>query len=184
MRLLNFILLATFSISMGWVSANAPEQPRVMQYSRLWTNSPFTIKPAQEAVAAASPLERDWMLGSIRPSGNGYSVTLINTKDRKNRVRFIPGFSSGDFKLLEVKQDPNSSKQSKVLISKGSQKGWITYDEKLIKVRVAAASKKPTKKKSSSRTIAKPTSHRSSPPVPGRSGSKKTAPRVRHVPRK
>ncbi len=124
------------------------------------------------------------MLGSIRPCKDGYAVTLINKKDRKDRIRFLPGFSSGDFKLLEVKQDPNSYKQSKVLVSKGGQKGWISYDEKLIKVRVAAGSKK-TVKKLSRRTIAKPGSHRSSPPVPGRSGSsKKTAPRVRHVPRK
>ena len=122
------------------------------------------------------------MLGSIRPSGNGYSVTLINKKDRKDRIRFIPGFSSGDFKLLEVKQDPNSAKQSKVLVSRGGQKGWITYDEKLIKVRVAGGSKKP-KKKSTRKTISRPSSHRGSPPIPGRT-SKKTSPRVRHVPRK
>jgi len=182
MRLLNFIVLTTFLTSMGCLSAKVPEQPRAMQYSRLWTASPFTIKPTSAAVAATSPLERDWMLGSIRPGKDGYSVTLINKKDRKDRIRFLPGFSSGEFKLLEVKQDPNNYKQSKVLVGKGSQKGWITYDEKLIKIRVAAGAKKPVKK-SSSRTIAKP----SSPPVPRRGGSsksKKTAPRVRHVPRK
>ena len=183
MRLLNSIFLATFLTSMACLSAKVPEQPRVMQCSRLWTASPFTIKPTSAAVAATSPLERDWMLGSIRPGKDGYAVTLINKKDRKDRIRFLPGFSSGEFKLLEVKQDPSNYKQSKVLVSKGSQKGWITYDEKLIKVRVAAGSKKPAKK-TSGRTIAKPNSHRSSPPVPGRSSGKKTAPRVRHVPRK
>ena len=157
----------------GIVSAKPPVKPSYAQFSGLERNSPFTIKPAKIVAPPVSHLERDWMLGSIRPSGNGWSVTLINKKDRKDRIRLIPGFSAGDFQLLEVKQDPRSQENSKVYISKGSQKAWISYDEKLIKVRPSVASKAPTKKTSSSS---------SRPPIPGRSTSKSSS-RVRHVPK-
>jgi hypothetical protein len=149
-----------------------------MQYSRLWTNSPFTIKPTAATPSVATPLERDWSLGSIRPSGNGYSVTLINKKNRKERIRFIPGFSTGEFKLLEVKQNTQSAELSKVLVSKGGQKGWITYDEKVIKLRVSGASKPKSKgKKSTKHSTGRPVT----PPIPGKG---RVQPRVRHVPRK
>ena len=170
------MLIVTLS-SMTWGTATPPRQPNLGQFTRLWTNSPFTIKPTVEAPVIASPLERDWTLASISPSENGYSVTLMNKKNRKDRIRFIPGYSSGDFKLHEVKPDLNSPKFSKVLISKsGGTKAWIGYDEKLIKVRQSTASKAHPKKTTSA------TSKRSVPPIPGKSTSKPT-PRVRHVPR-
>jgi len=126
------MFVIALSAMTAWVSAKPPESPRLMQYSRLWTSSPFTIKPTAATPSVVSPLERDWSLGSIRPSKNGYSVTLINKKNRKERIRFIPGYASGEFKLLEVKQNVQSPKQSKVLVSKGSQKGWVTYDAKIV----------------------------------------------------
>lgn len=176
MRIFTLILIITLS-SMIWGAATPPRQPSLGQFTRLWTNSPFTIKPTVEAPVIASPLERDWTLASISPSKNGYSVTLMNKKNRKERIRFIPGFSSGNFKLHEVKPDANSPKNSKVLISKsGGTKAWIGYDEKLIKVRQSKASKATSKKKTSSN------SKRNTPPIPGKSSSKAT-PRVRHVPR-
>jgi hypothetical protein len=176
MRLFTFILIVTLSLA-TWGAATPPRQPSLGQFTRLWTNSPFTIKPTVEAAVIASPLERDWTLASISPSEKGYSVTLMNKKNRKERIRFIPGFSSGDFKLHEVKQDNSSAKQSKVLVSKsGGEKAWIGYDAKLVKVRQSAASKAAPKKTSSSK------SKRSSPPIPGKRPSKPT-PRIRHVPR-
>jgi len=180
MRFFPLIFLVTFMVSSTWVFAKPPQQPRLMQFSRLWTNSPFTIKPTAATPTVASPLERDWSLGSIRPSGNGYSVTLINKKNRKERIRFVPGFSSGDFKLLEVKQNTQSSDQSKVLVSKGGQKAWITYDEKVIKLRVAKGSK--SSRKSPSKKSSKHSKSRS--PIPSIPGKSKSIPRIRHVPRK
>ena len=173
-------LLALASIA----SAKPPQKPNMGQFTELITQSPFTIKPTAPPETVDSPLERDWMLGSIRPSGRQtgsiterYLVTLINKKNRKERIRFIPGFSSGDYQLLDVEQDIQSNENSRVSIGKGDQTAWITYDEKLIKVRVAA--KAPTKKTSS-------TKRRTSPPIPGRTatkGTRKATPRVRHVPR-
>lgn len=157
-------------------AAKPPEKPNIAQFSGLIIRSPFTIKATPDVAKADSPLERDWMLGSIRPSGSGYSVTLIHKKNRKERIRFIPGFSSGEYELLKVKQDSQSSENSQVLIRKGSQEAWITYDETLIKVRPSGAAKAPAKKVSS-------TAKRGSPPIPGRTAPKKATPRVRHVPR-
>jgi len=134
-------------------------------------------KPTVEAGVIASPLELGWALASISPSENGYSVTLMNKKNRRERIRFIPGFSTGDYKLHEVKQNNSSSKDSKVLVSKsGGAKAWIGYDEKLIKIRQSGASKAGLKKASSSK------SKRNSPPIPGTKRTKPT-PRIRHVPR-
>lgn len=176
MRLFTLILLSSLS-AMTWGAATPPKKPSLGQFSRLWTNSPFTIKPTKVSPVMASPLERDWTLASISPSDKGYSVTLMNKKNRKERIRFVPGFASGEFKLHEVKQDNRSSKYSKVLVSKsGGAKAWIGYDEKLVKVRQSAASRVVQKKTSSSNP------QRRSPPIPGKSSSKPT-PRVRHVPR-
>lgn len=171
--------LLIFWAATAWVSAKPPEKPRLMQYSRLWTSSPFTIKPTRSAPSVASPLELEWSLGSIRPSANGYSVTLINKKNRKERVRFIPGFSAGEFKLLEVKQNVQSPKLSKVLVSKGRQKGWIIYDEKVVALRVTSSPKKSHLKKVYSKSRSKNHSP-TSPPIPGKRSSTS---RVRHVPR-
>ncbi len=160
--------LALVIVFAGESLAAPPKKPKVMVYSRLWTNSPFTIKPEVKRQVAASPLERDWMLGGIRPDGEGYAVTLINKKDRKNRVRFLPGFSTQEFQLLEVKQDPENRKNSRVKIKKGAQEAWISYDQKLVQV-VAA---KPSTK-SSAKTSEKP-------PTPSKTSNSKA--RSRYVP--
>ena len=177
MQIFPLICLATLAVTTGWVSASPPKQPRSQHYARLWTASPFTIKPTAVAPASVSPLERDWSLGSIVPLQNGYAVTLINKKDRKDRIRFIPGFSTGEFKLIEVKQNTASRKESRVLVSKGSQKGWISYDEKVVSLRVSGAAKTSTKK-----PTAKTKSSRGGPPVPGKKPTKSSH-RTRHVPR-
>ncbi len=169
------VLLATVCLA-HVASAKPPEKPNIAQFSGLIIRSPFTIKPTPDVVKADSPLERDWMLGSIRPSGSGYSVTLIHKKNRKERIRFIPGFSSGEYQLLEVKQDSQSNENSQVLIRKGGQEAWITYDETLIKVRPSGAARTPAKKVPAA-------TGRGTPPIPGSTATKKAAPRVRHVPR-
>ncbi|MBK1832224.1 hypothetical protein JIN77_15910 [Verrucomicrobiaceae bacterium R5-34] len=174
-------LIAIVLVTVTSVSADPPKKPSLMRYSKLWTNSPFTIKPTIEATKTESPLERDWMLGSIRPGSNGYSVTLINKKDRKNRVRLIPGFKNADWKIEKVEQDVANNENSRVQIRKGSQTAWITYDQNLIKVRPATVAKT-----SKSKTSTAGKSGTAQPPVPGRSSSNSSSnnkPRVRSVPR-
>jgi len=169
------LLLVPLIVSLcltGTASAKPPQKPSYSQFMPLIKYSPFTIKPTRPGSTQESPLEKDWTLASISPSVNGYSVTLMNKKNRKDRIRFLPGFSAGEFQLLDVKQDSRSSKNSKVRIRKGSQTAWITYDEKLIKARSSVASKKPVSNSKTSK-------RRSGPPIPGKPGVS----RVRRVPK-
>jgi len=170
------------------VLADPPQEPKPAQYSKLWVNSPFTIKPEIKPTPKESPLERDWMLGSIRPSGEEYAVTLINKKDRKDRVRFLPGFPTKEYKLLKVQQDSGDPKKSRVQIQKGSQTAWISYDLELAKVRTAAV-KKPTQQQNKARST---NSNATRPPIPGRatnanqgsSNQGNSSSRTRSVPRR
>ena len=171
-----------FMIALAMPATAAP--PRKLSpavFSKLINASPFTIKPTPPPPAARdTPLERDWMLGSISPYQDGYSVTLINKKDRKDRVRFVPGFTTKDFELLEVKQDASNSSNSRVRVRKGGVTAWLTYDKELIKVRPAA----PTKRSSNSarRNV------RNVPPVPRAASSTRSntgrTPRQRSIPKR
>ncbi len=164
------------------VDAAPPKKPKLVQFSRLWVSSPFTIKPTVQGQVPVSPLERDWSLGGISPFGSGYSVTIINKKNRKERIRFIPGYETRGFKLLEVKQNPQSYKLSKVLIMKGGQKGWIGYDEKVVKLKTSGTSKQ-TKHQSLRNTHS---TTRVTPPIPGMPSTntrKNPRRRTRYVPR-
>ena len=130
-----FIIVGLVAASV--VHAVPPRKPAASQFNILVSQSPFTIRATSGATRSLSPLEKEWMLGSIRPNtgGTGWSVTLINKKDRKNRLRFVPGFSPEGYELLEVKQDTRNPSASEVKVSDGSQTAWISYDENLIKVR-------------------------------------------------
>jgi len=176
--------LVVIAVATGPVFADPPKKPRSSQYTRLWTSSPFTIKPEAAVAAKESPLERDWMIGSIR----GYSVTLINKKDRKNRLRFLSGYPVEGYELLDVEQDTKKSKNSRVRIKKGSQTAWISYDENLIKVRSSGVVKKPAPQRTA-KTNTSSQKRRVVPPVPSNSQSTQgrknvPRPRVRSVPRK
>ncbi len=139
--------------------AAPPRKPSVSQFNILVSRSPFTIRPTSTGSQALSPLEKDWMLGSIRPNvgSEGWSVTLIHKKDRKKRVRFLPGFPAGGFELLEVEQNTSDPVASQVKVRQGSQTAWIGYDENLIRLRSAAPSQtKSIKQPAKSRQIVKP----------------------------
>lgn len=186
MRIHYFVTLLLPFVLVQAVLADPPRKPNYQQFAKLANQSPFTIKPDPKAPEPSmTPLERDWMLGSIRSVGGGYSVTLINKKDRKERIRFAPGFKSGDFKLLEVKQDTNKSLNSRVYVRRGSQTAWLTYDEKLIKIKPSATARKaPSRTNVSGRNgTARPSANR--PPVPGgRSANTSRTGRQRTVPRR
>ncbi len=141
---LSILCLMTVLMGLMFVDvsfATPPRKPSASQFSVLVSRSPFTIRASSSVSRVTSPLEKDWMLGSIRPNtdGKGWAVTLINKKDRKNRVRFLPGFSADGFELLEVDQNMADPKASKVRVRQGSQTAWISYDENLIKVRSSAS---------------------------------------------
>jgi hypothetical protein len=149
--------------------AMPPRKPSASQFGILVSRSPFTIRATSDGSQVLSPLEKEWMLGSIRPNadGKGWSVTLINKKDRKQRVRFLPGFSADGFQLLEVSQDTSNPEASKVQVRQGTQTAWISYDEDLIKVR--------------SKTAQRPTTGRIAKPLSETKGVVRPAPVQRTV---
>lgn len=148
---------------MGSSSAEPPRKPDFSQFRTLVQRSPFTIRPASRAFAPTSSLEQEWMLGSIRPDGDSWRVTLINKKDREQRIRLIPGFPTEGFELLNVKQDLTEPMESEVEIRKGGQTGRIRYDQKLIQVKSSSGKKpSPMKPVSLDKRIAVPTSAQNS----------------------
>lgn len=122
--------------------AQLPVKRSMIEMKPLWENSPFTTKPEVEAVDQKNELE-DWSLAGVssNPQG-GYTVTIVNKKDRGDRRRI---HSSGNyqeeevkgFKIMEVSQEGLNYKETKVKLSVSGQEGWVGYDEKILAVKPA-----------------------------------------------
>lgn len=124
-------------LCMGSALSEPPEKHNLSRYRALWSNSPFTKKPDPVSVDKDSPL-KDWVLGGIAGnSTSGYSITLINKKNRNQRARlnsnkaFAENLSEG-FSIVEVVQGGLDYKKSKVKIASGKETAWVTYDEQVL----------------------------------------------------
>lgn len=136
---------------LGHAIASAPKKPPVFQYGRLWTNSPFTVKPDVQtaAVVEANPFE-DWCLGGISDINGAYLLVMLNKKKQGEKLLVEPGVPS-EYQVLEVRRDPIDWKKTEVVVKHGSQTGTVTYDEKVL---------------TASRKVA-PQQNQQRPPVPG-----------------
>ncbi len=178
-----FILSLTL---LSFASAQAPKKVNMMELKSLWDRSPFTTKPV--AAQERNALE-DWALAGVTASPDGgYTISIINKKDRNDRKRI---HSSGtyaesgtaSFKVIQVTQpDPFDYKQTRVKLSMGSKVGWVEYEDKLLQIKpTAAPAARPATNRSPAalKSLATP---KNAPPT-----SSKTAiqrPRVRRVPPK
>jgi len=156
---------------------NPPRKRSMNELSSLWINSPFTTKPA---AALAQNSLNEWSLAGI--SGNpktGYTVTLLNKKDRNDRKRIHTSGLNNEkgtsgFKVLEVSQASGSNyKTSKVKVSIGSDIGWVEYDQAVLS---APKVKAPPALSNRRTTTARPTTTNtrtssSSSQLPGRTPS-------------
>jgi len=131
MKVALFIILSLLPLL-----GNPPRKRSMNELSSLWINSPFTTKPA---AALAQNSLNEWTLAGISGNPNtGYTVTLLNKKDRNNRKRIhTSGLnnekSTSGFKVLEVNQASGSNyKTSKVKVSIGSDIGWVEYDQAIL----------------------------------------------------
>lgn len=121
--------------------AELPVKRSMIEMKSLWENSPFTTR-VEEEVIEKNELE-DWSLAGVssNPQG-GYTVTIVNKKDRGDRKRI---HSSGSyqkaevegFKILEVSQEGLNYKETKVKLSVSGKDGWVGYDEKILAVKPA-----------------------------------------------
>lgn len=119
----------------GTLCADVPrKQPRT-KYAKLWNDSPFTSKPVSDSVEEDNPFD-DFVLGGVSPIAGGYRVTLLDKKKSDART-YIESDKPSDFKILEVSRKKGDPLGTTVRLSRGSQTGVVSFDEKLLVLKAA-----------------------------------------------
>lgn len=168
-------LIAVLFVLSGAVEAvlgdEVPRKAPVGRYQKLWAQSPFTEKPPPPELEEQPSELDDYTLAGVSPLEGGYSVVLINKKERNKRVHLLPGMANKEgFQVIGVRQDPISSKNTTVEIKTAAGKvGRVGYEEKYLALKApnTAPAAKPA---------GKPTGK--SPPTPSRSGSNRGAQQI------
>ena len=166
MKLLSFLFFAVTAASVQAV--DPPETYIPSRYYDLWRSSPFTAPPPEEEKEDVKNDLEDWVLMGVRKYNNSQIVTVVNSKDRAQRIE-IPSKDANDlgFAILEVKM-ARSFLNTEVHLQKGPHRGWVQYDPKFLVVKRAAGPQKKTNSKTaSSKTPPRPGTTGSKPPVPG-----------------
>ncbi|MBK1833900.1 hypothetical protein [Roseibacillus ishigakijimensis] len=180
MKFTSLILLA----SVLSVSAQAPRKDPLNKYRQLWDNSLVTEKPVVDPGPVEAPPNEldDYVLAGWTQTGNGYLVSLINTKDPKERQTIAPGMpNEKNFQVLDVKRDPTNYKSTQILITMGPHKRWIGYEDKFLTLQQPPAA------------TPQPAQQQAQPPIPtnnnnarsnnnNNSQENRRQPRVRRVP--
>jgi hypothetical protein len=201
--MLNFTLktpaltgLACAALSVCAFGDDVPRKQPVGRYATLWTNSPICEPPPPPPpVEVISELD-DFTLAGVSPVNGGYSVILINKKERDKRVHLLPGMANSEgFTVKSVRQDPVSSKNTTVEVATANGKaGWVGYEEKYLALKPGAAAANPAAKPAATPggrppNPATPAANPASPQIPGLTNGRQSsrsstgsAPRVRRVP--
>lgn len=166
MKLLSFLLCAVTAVTLQ--ADEPPETYIPSRYYDLWKNSPFTDPPPVEEKEEVKNDLEDWVLMGVRKYKDSQIVTVVNSKDRAQRVE-IPSSDANElgFAILEVKM-ARSFLNTEVRLQKGPHRGWVQYDPKFLVVKRAVGPSKSSK--TSSKQPPRPGSPtQSKPPVPGKS---------------
>lgn len=142
MKLLSFLFCA---VTAATLHADEPPETYIpSRYYDLWRNSPFTDPPPVEEKEEVKNDLEDWVLMGVRKYKDSQIVTVVNSKDRAQRVE-IPGSDANElgFAILEVKM-ARSFLNTEVHLQKGPHRGWVQYDPKFLVVKRAAGPSKPT----------------------------------------
>ncbi|MDG1671971.1 MAG: hypothetical protein P8H96_13970 [Akkermansiaceae bacterium] len=176
MKLLSILFCA---VTAATLQADEPPETYIpSRYYDLWRSSPFTDPPPVEEKEEVKNDLEDWVLMGVRKYKDSQIVTVVNSKDRSQRVE-IPGSDANElgFAILEVKM-ARSFLNTEVHLQKGPHRGWVQYDPKFLVVKRAAGPSKSSKSsKTSSKQPPRPGStSQSKPPIPGgsRTPSKST----------
>jgi len=179
--------LAFFCVAGNAMSDALPKKQPRGRYATLWTKSPITVKPI--VIPDDDPPSKvdDYTLAGVSPIAGGWSVILINKKERGKRLHVLPGMKNEQgFTVASVRQDPISSKNTTVVISTpDGKKGTVAYEEKYLALKAAPAAKKPTnpRKPITTRRVPTPSAipglNQTKKPTTSRGGNK---PRVRRAP--
>ncbi len=179
------ILIALLVLPAG---AAAPKKPPLATYTSLWMNSPFTTKPVVESSGPAvevNPFE-DWALGGVSTLNGLYRVVLFSRKEANLQKVISQADSAAEFQIVEVKQDPKDYKKTEVTIASGAKRGKVTYDDKVLSTRGAAAAKAQAQAQMQAKAAQAAQARGQVPPqpgqpnVPGQPGQR--PPRMRVIP--
>ena len=160
--------LLTISIFTAMTSVMCAEKAvelyGIDRYWELVKNSPFT-DPVEKSGTPGPDELPNWSLVGVRKYRDEQFVTVVNLKDRKQRVT-IPGEEASKlgFRILQVDVARNFL-DTKVEIQLGEETGWLEYDPKFL-----GSKNSPLKV-----NLKKETPKTQVPPTPGK--------RVRYVPR-
>jgi hypothetical protein len=150
--------------------ADTPENFPPSRYIDLYRNSALTDKPIVEEPLKEDPKLDEWTLVGVRKYEGRFEVTILNTKDRTNRL-VIPSAKATEegFALKEVKYEPFL--KSEVTLQKGSSTGVVTFDPKYLVLKAVAAPVQQNRP-SPTQVAAKPSGNTKenvpTPPTPGK----------------
>ncbi len=142
------ILLLLAIVTAFPATAEVPKTRPLAEYYHLWRDSPFTVKPEVEETEKTEENELDdYVLLGVEVTPHGKLVVVRNVEDDSPRftISTWDGGKTG-FKILEVEQDPNKSLSTRVLLEKGSHKGWVSYDPQYLTLKSTAAHETAKKK--------------------------------------
>lgn len=124
--------ILTLALGLSLAQAAPPENYPASRYIDLYRNSPFTDKPEIIDEPDVPNTLVDWTMVGLRKSADSVVVTLLNTKDRNERIR-IPSKEATEmgFAIREVKYERNFF-ESEVVLQKGIHTGKVTFDPKFL----------------------------------------------------
>ena len=160
----NLLSILIFAMGCSLALAAPPENYPASRYIDLYRNSPFTDAPPVEVVDDVPNDLVDWTMVGLRKSVDSVVVTLLNTKNRNERIK-IPSKEASEmgFAIREVKYERNFL-NSEVILQKGIHTGKVTFDPKFLVLKAVAA---PAGQKVAPASNLTPNTRGNTPPVPG-----------------
>lgn len=120
---------------------DVPKTRPLSEYYHLWQQSPFTVKPVVEQTEQMIENDLDdYVLLGVEVTAHGKLVIVQNIKEQGKRTT-ISTWDEGTsgFEILEVRQDPNRTLATRVLLGRGQNKGWVGYDPQYLTLKAAPA---------------------------------------------
>lgn len=136
MRTLSILTMAAFACLPA--HANVPKKQPLVKYTGLWTNSPFTAKPAEVQAGPPANIFEDFTLTGIAPVPGGHRITIVSKKNPDVKRVIEPGGTS-EFKIVSVNRNPEKALGTTVVLSSGSMQGTVTFEPELITLKAAPA---------------------------------------------
>lgn len=162
------------------VSAAAPRNPSIQEYSKLTEPSPFILKKVELPTATQKPVNTSLSLRGVVKMDDGWWATVVDRKDPTKPITLREGKPAGErgISLSKVMQNVGDYKKTQVVVNMGGRLLTVGYNTAEIKKNLAkgaAASVVRTSQKPSTQTSRTPQASPTTKP----STSSSRRPRVR-----